>query len=167
MSLRMALLGLLASAGPGSGYDLAREFSGSLNQVWAAGHSQIYPELTRMAEAGLVDVAPDGPRGRRSYSITDAGREDLRTWLTRTEPSRAVRSETALRAFLLPVLEPEQAADLVRRELEVFHQRAAELAKIVDRGRDGFGYYAAELGLRQAKAISEWAQWAADELKGE
>ncbi|MEU8279870.1 hypothetical protein ACFYOK_00050 [Microbispora bryophytorum] len=41
MSLRIALLGLLAAARPASGYDLAKKFETSVSHVWQAGHSQI------------------------------------------------------------------------------------------------------------------------------
>lgn len=52
-SLRYALLGLLAEE-PASGYDLTKKFERMLQRyAWHAQHSQIYPELNRMA----VDVA--------------------------------------------------------------------------------------------------------------
>jgi DNA-binding PadR family transcriptional regulator len=68
MSLRMALLGLLSVKGPASGYDLAKKFELSLNHVWQAGHTQIYPELVKMAADGLVDAGSEGARGRSRRS---------------------------------------------------------------------------------------------------
>ena len=44
MSLRHALLGLLAEH-PASGYDLLKQFEGSLAFVWPATQSQLYTEL--------------------------------------------------------------------------------------------------------------------------
>src|SRR5688500_8244241 len=81
MSLRYALLGLLADE-PASGYDLTRSFEKALRRyAWHAQHSQIYPELTRLAADGLVEIASEGARGRRVYSITEAGRTELRRWM--------------------------------------------------------------------------------------
>src|SRR3569833_1008486 len=67
VNLRFALLAML-SAGPGTGYDLARTFARTVGFVWHAPHSQIYPELRRMEAAGLVvlarlasEVAPVAP----------------------------------------------------------------------------------------------------------
>ena len=53
LSLRHGLLGLLAGR-PMSGYELTKTFDGSLRYVWAAQHSQIYPELGRLLAAGLI-----------------------------------------------------------------------------------------------------------------
>ena len=64
MSLRHALLGLLADKAA-SGYELTKQFELSLANVWSASHSQIYPELQRMAERGWVVAGDEGARGRR------------------------------------------------------------------------------------------------------
>lgn len=171
MSLRMALLGLLTTKGPASGYALTRAFSDTLSHVWSAKHSQVYPELARMADAGLIAVEDEGPRGRKRYSVTDAGREELRHWLTDVEPSRTVRNETALRAFLMPTLGPEPAARLARTEETYYRQRAEQLGELramltaVDPPL--FGSYAAELGVRISHAIADWAQWAAEQMESE
>ena len=81
MSLRYALLGLLAEE-PASGYDLARKFERNLSRyAWHAQQSQIYPELNRLAADGLATVIEEGPRGRRTYAITEVGRSELRRWV--------------------------------------------------------------------------------------
>lgn len=171
MSLRMALLGLLVAKGPTNGYALTRTFADSLSHVWSAQHSQVYPELARMADSGLVAVEDEGPRGRKRYSVTDAGREELHHWLTEVEPNRTVRNENALRAFLLPTVGPEDAARLVRAEAAYYRKRTEEISRLRDMLRDpqstGFGVYAAELGVRLSSAIAEWAQWAAEQLEAE
>jgi PadR family transcriptional regulator, regulatory protein AphA len=115
MSLRYALLGALADC-PRTGYALLKHFEQSLAYAWPASHSQIYPELARLLEAGLIERAGTGARGSKTYAITDAGLEDVRRWLRETEPDRRVRSEAALRTFFLWLLEPEEAAFQLRRE---------------------------------------------------
>src|SRR6185295_18233053 len=78
VSLRIAALGLLAQE-PGSGYDLLRHFEKSMANVWPATQSQLYGELNKLADAGLIEVSDIGPRGRKEYRITEAGRlEGLR-----------------------------------------------------------------------------------------
>ncbi len=81
MSLRYAALGLLAQH-PGSGYDLLKRFENSMANVWPATQSQLYGELNKLAEAGLIEVTDIGPRGRKEYRVTKAGREDLLRWMT-------------------------------------------------------------------------------------
>ena len=50
---------------------------------WAASYGQIYPELKRLSEAGLVEGvdAPTGGRKRTVYAITADGEEELKAWL--------------------------------------------------------------------------------------
>lgn len=167
MSLRMALLGLLVTKGPASGYALTKSFTESLSHVWSAQHSQVYPELARMAHAELVTVENEGPRGQKQYTVTGAGRTELHRWLTEVPPHRPVRNEIALRAFLMPTLPRETAAELARREVEFYRERVAELTALRDslEGGPGFGYYAAEYGVRVSAAIEGWAEWAVEQME--
>ena len=115
MSLRYALLGALADS-PRTGYALLKHFEQSLAYAWPASHSQIYPELARLLEAGLIEQAEAGARGSKTYAITKAGLEDVRRWLRDTEPDRRVRNEAALRTFFLWLLDAEEAAAQLERE---------------------------------------------------
>ncbi|PRC58857.1 PadR family transcriptional regulator, partial [Mycobacterium sp. ITM-2017-0098] len=80
-SLRIAALGLLAE-GPASGYDLLKLFEKSMANVWPATQSQLYSEPNKLADGGLIEVSAVGPRGRKEYEITDAGRDELQRWVT-------------------------------------------------------------------------------------
>src|SRR3954470_998225 len=106
MSLRHAVLGMLVIE-PATGYDLAQRFTKSMANAWHAGHSQIYPELARLQEAGMVEVVGEGARRSRTYAVTEAGREELRQWMLESEPNRSQRNETAVRWFLIALLDPE------------------------------------------------------------
>src|ERR1700736_4104635 len=110
VSLRIAALGLLAQE-PGSGYDLLKHFEASMANVWPATQSQLYGELGKLAEAGLVTVAEEGARRRKEYALTDAGLEELRHWLTEVEPTVVRRSDLLLRVFFLGVVDPERAEE--------------------------------------------------------
>ncbi|MGI8393221.1 PadR family transcriptional regulator [Leucobacter sp. W1038] len=83
MSLRAALLALI-SAGPATGYDIAKQFRSTVGHLWHAPDSQIYPELRRMQQEDLLH-AEDIPWGQKhatktQYSITPAGTEALARW---------------------------------------------------------------------------------------
>jgi PadR family transcriptional regulator, regulatory protein AphA len=106
MSLRHGMLGLL-SEGPASGYDLLRAFEASLSHVWPATQSQVYTELGKLADAGLIEVTAEGPRGRKEYALTDAGLAGLRHWMVEVEPVRVHRSDLLLRAFFLGIISPD------------------------------------------------------------
>ncbi|GHH82736.1 transcriptional regulator [Streptomyces sulfonofaciens] len=171
MSLTEALLGLLAVE-PASGYDLTKEFEGDLGRwAWKAGHTSVYPQLVRMAERGLVEVTQEGPRGRRTYAVTDKGREELRSWLQAPWGRGVVRNEQVLRMFLLEALEPEEAATALRgvvefaeRNLSVLREHRAGREVEPPEGRDALGQLAAEFGLRQYQAMHDWAEWALERL---
>ncbi|WP_449061873.1 PadR family transcriptional regulator [Planomonospora algeriensis] len=169
MSLRMALLGLLTASGPASGYDLAKRFENSINYAWHAGHSQIYPELAKMAADGLVTVGEEGPRGRKTYTVTEEGYRLLHGWLATEKDFRPVRDEGALRSFLLPLLEPEESVALLRREARVYGARLAELEAVeASKPREQgshFGRYALDLGIRQLRMMRDWAEETADRIE--
>jgi PadR family transcriptional regulator AphA len=162
MSLRIALLGLLSVSGPASGYDLTKKFELSVAHVWQAGHSQIYPELAKMTADGLVTVKSEGPRGRKIYTITPDGTAELRTWLVEHTPSAPARSEFGLQAFLLPLLEPDEALAVLERMRAYYEARLSELESIrparhEPEQRSRLGMFALDLGLRQVRAGVEWA----------
>src|SRR4051812_47426606 len=127
MSLRYALLGMLAVR-PGTGYELAQRFDSSMSNAWHASHSQIYPELARLQEAGMVEVVGEGARRSRTYAATEAGRAELRDWMLHTVPNRAQRSETSVRWFLFELLDPADRREALERELRETTEYHAGLA---------------------------------------
>lgn len=168
MSLRHAALGLLAH-GPASGYDLLRIFQQSLANVWPATQSQLYAELGRLADAGLVTVVSEGARGRKEYAVTDAGRAELRHWLTEVEPASVRRSDMLLRVFFLDQVDPADAQTYLRERMAGAIEYHAELERVEGTiPTDGtFGFYgriALEWGLRYTAMQRDWAEWALGEV---
>ena len=166
-TLGHALLCVLAE-GPRTGYGLVKHLEQSIAYAWPASHSQVYPELARLREAGLIRESGSAPRGGRVYELTDAGLEEARRWLSETEPSRTVRDEATLRLFFLWLLEPEQAEAYLRSEAERAGELLAELERIAaqedpDTEKTRAYRIALELGLRVTRARLEWAEWAATE----
>jgi DNA-binding PadR family transcriptional regulator len=169
MSLRHALLGLLVDR-QGSGYDLMKLFETSLANVWPATQSQVYGELGKLADSGLLAVAAEGPRGRKEYSLTEPGLAELRHWLVEVEPNRVQRSDMLLRVFFLGALTRDEAhAFLVKEQLRASqdHDALEEMKERIDWSDNRFstdGRIALEYGLRLSAMRDEWAKWAADQL---
>jgi PadR family transcriptional regulator AphA len=158
MSLRHAVLGLLATQ-PSTGYELAQRFDASLANAWHAGHSQIYPELARLEEAGMVEVVGEGARRSRTYGVTDAGRAELRRWLLETEPNRAQRNETAVRWMLVALLDPADRRAVFESELEHVEAYLAMLRETAERidAAGGHPFRASvDLGLRTTAVMRDW-----------
>lgn len=169
-ALRYALLGLLAGS-PGTGYGLKKRFAIELASSWYAETSQIYPELARLVEEGLISEVSRGARGSRTYSITDAGMDELVRWLTETEPNRASRNESLMRLFFFFLLDDEESAELFRKETEYHRQILAgyedwkeRLAK-TNVYTERFNQIVLDWGIRYEQAFIEWLEWAEAEAK--
>ncbi|MEU7141022.1 PadR family transcriptional regulator [Nocardia sp. NPDC046473] len=170
MSLRYAMLGLLADR-PASGYDLLQRFKISLANVWSATQSQIYTELAKLAEAELIAVSDEGPRGRKEYTITDAGLAELRHWLTDTRPKRVIRNETLLRVFFLGAISQVEAADYLDGIATRSGKSRADLLALKESSVDWddndfsrYGRIALEWGERFFAMNEEWAKWAVEQI---
>ena len=164
MSLRFAALGLLAQH-PGSGYDLLRRFEQSMANVWPATQSQLYGELNKLATDGLIEVTDVGPRGRKEYQVTTAGRAELVRWMTHPHDDPPYRSASLLRVFLLGEIPPDKAREhlvAVAAHAESELARLSELQDALtpwgDSAAEFFGGAALDYGLRIAHMEGEWAR---------
>ena len=128
MSLQYALLGFL-NYRPMTGYELKQTMDVSTSNFWHAKQSQIYTTLKKMEGNGLVisDVeAQEGRPDRRVYSITQAGINDLQTWLSLPILELQARKELILLKLFFSAEEDKQSLltqlrlqhDLHRRQLE-------------------------------------------------
>src|ERR1700755_2646209 len=99
---------------PRSGYEIKALVDSSTRFFWAASYGQIYPELRRLAEAGLVaaESADDGGRRRTPYSLTASGREALAAWLPQPREMFESRDEGLLKLFFAAA-SPEAAAEIL------------------------------------------------------
>jgi DNA-binding PadR family transcriptional regulator len=174
--LGYALLCLLVR-GPSTGYDLARRLRRPIGYYWTARHTQIYPELARLAIAGLVTYeagSGPGPREKKTYTITDSGRDALAAWLVTPSAPRVPKDELLLKTYAVAAADPHRMAHSYLDAADTHAQRLAEyrsqLTDLTDQGADhpghpGFGNYAT---VRYGIAIEElregWCRWIASAL---
>lgn len=106
------ILGMV-SREPRSGYEIKAAVDNSTRFFWAASYGQIYPELKRLSEAGLVEGidAPRGDRKRTVHAITAGGEAALKEWLRQPPQVSEMREEGLLKLFFSGVLEPEDAVE--------------------------------------------------------
>jgi len=100
-----------------SGYDIKAFADGSTRHFWAVSYGQLYPELKRLLDAGLIDAEdqPTGSRQRTLYRLTRLGEEALADWVadTGTRPCE-IRDEMLVRLFFSDAVEREKRVELAR-----------------------------------------------------
>ena len=122
------ILGMI-SREPRSGYEIKALVDDTTRFFWAASYGQIYPELKRLSEAGLVEGsdAPRGERKRTVYAVTADGEDELKDWLRRPPQTVEMREEGLLKLFFAGVLPPEQAGQTLRSMREYRRDIATRL----------------------------------------
>ena len=127
------ILGMLRK-GPKSGYEIKAKADISTRFFWAISYGQIYPELKRLEQAGLIEGEDDAGSGRqrRVFSITPLGEQALREWLTRPGDLHSeLRHEGVLRFFFADALDHEERVRLlhaIRAKHERLREELAEIA---------------------------------------
>lgn len=109
------VLGMLA-VGPKSGYDIKSIVDHSTRFFWAASYGQIYPELKRLGDAGLIEAEGEAEGGRRrtTYRITVQGASAFREWLRAPEQIHELRDEGLLKLFFAGNLGRDEAIQILR-----------------------------------------------------
>jgi len=148
---------------PRSGYEIKAVVDNSTRFFWAASYGQIYPELKRLAEAGLIvgsDV-PTGGRKRTVYEITADGEEELRSWLRQEPETFEMRDEGLLKLFFADALPREEAVQILRSmrvRREAVHQQLQALRQMKGELDDPFPMMVLEGGLEFSEWFADWCE---------
>jgi DNA-binding PadR family transcriptional regulator len=142
--------------GKRTGYDIKQFVDRTTRNFWAASYGQIYPEIKRLQDRGLLTATaePSGERARTVLDLTDAGREALRAWLgSDEEPLYELRDEAMLKLFFSDSLPERQIENLrvMRRQHEAKLARLRELQDHAAQAPSG-PRLALELGI----GMTEW-----------
>ena len=127
-----------------TGWELARCIGAEVDGVWNVTRSQVYRELHALERSGLVSAGVPGPRDRRPYAITEAGRAAFRDWLSRHPEDDVVRSPLGLAVFFASCLD----RTLLQRFLEMHRVRHEQ--RLADRE-------AARAALERSGDADPWA----------
>lgn len=180
MSLRYAMLGALLD-GDASGYELAKRFDSSVANFWHALPQQLYQELGRMEEEGLVAgeaVLQTGRPNKRVFSITAAGRDALIDWLEGPYRMRVMKDELLVKMYAADLLPPEGVARLVEDSLPPHVDKLAHyeaLREMILRGRNEeeflrttnrVGPYLTLMrGIEFERQCIDWARWVVEAMR--
>jgi DNA-binding PadR family transcriptional regulator len=102
---------------PRSGYDIKAFADASTRHFWATSYGQLYPELKRLLDAGLIEAEdqPTGSRQRTLYRLTRIGEEALADWVSDTglRPCE-IRDEMLVRLFFSDAVGGEKRVEQAR-----------------------------------------------------
>jgi DNA-binding PadR family transcriptional regulator len=156
-----SLLGFLHH-GPMSGWDLAAMAQTVIGDFWSLTQSQVYRELEHMAEAGLVEAGEPGPRKRRAYAITKAGRSAFAAWIDQPPGREHIRFPLLLTVSFGRHLPPDRLRQFVEQHRDAHARRLAgyeqQHADATAEGADPDPYALAtlEFGLAYERAVMSW-----------
>lgn len=175
-TLSYALLGALASR-PQTGWEVSQHMKAPIAYMWAAQHSQIYPELNRLAEAGLIEatvIRGRGPRDTKRYALTSVGLLALSVWADSPPAVEVPKSEMLLKVRSLWLTSPERATAFIAAQREQFSVRLATLIEERQQfARDDlmssdhpefFAFATWQYGLDRTRAAITWCDWLLSQL---
>jgi DNA-binding PadR family transcriptional regulator len=174
------ILGMLA-ARPRSGYEIKQLVDSSARFFWAASYGQIYPELRKLEDEGLVtgSDASQGARPRTVYKLTAKGKSAAKEWIERVPETYELRDEGLLALFFAGAIEPSRAAEIARERAAKSAETAAQL-RAVEEHIDGKGQQEGpenspdagsltvlRYGIEMNEWAAEWFERAAERLEQE
>ncbi len=166
-STTYVILGMLGWR-PMSGYEIKAMVDRTTRFFWAASYGQIYPELRRLAEGGLIEgkPRPQGGRKRNVYRLTRAGRKQLRAWMTAPPEIYETRDEGLLKLFFASSSGGETAVETLDAKRR-HHEQIAEQLKEVEETRKpkDSRWLCLRYGIEWNEWSAEWCKRMADELK--
>jgi len=124
MPLSHAILGFLEYQ-PMTGYDLKKLFDLSIAHFWSATQSHIYKALESLEKDGLVEssvIPGEGKPNRKQYQITDAGKAELRRWITTPLPVEIPREAWLIQVFFAHEITNEEIVHLFERRLQALRE---------------------------------------------
>ncbi len=166
-TLKYALLGMLNKQSM-TGYELMKLFEGALSEFWSVKHSQIYPELKRLTEEGMVTYQVEisgNVLEKKLYSITELGKKDFMDWLGKPHKMKSTpKEEFRLQLFYSSALTPERQIYILQDQLEQHQIRLKHLKEsqssffeVPKRGTYEFSDYLVLLGaIRREESACDW-----------
>ena len=167
---RYVLLGLLQEEEL-SGYEMKKIIDIRMSFFWQESFGQIYPELSKMIEEGLIDFCNIEPTGKLkrekiSYKITLKGEETLKEWMEAENEKDTTRSELLLKMFLSTGKNVEEMKKHITEFKEQSEQKLAlfnlfdmQLNKDLEMHNNHKQILCVlNLGIRQAKLYIDWSK---------
>jgi len=157
---------------PMSGYDLAKFFDTSIGFFWSATHPQIYRQLKKLQQDGLVtstEKVQTGKPNRFVYSITDAGKDALKAWSREPVAQPLIKDDLLVRLQAIEHIDKDALREQIRARLAAHREQLGQYHHIRDvrfsdgktPDRDLGKLMGLELGIQYEEG---WIRWCEDVL---
>lgn len=168
------ILGLLGLR-PHTPYELAQQFRRS-GTFWAAAESVVYNEPKALVTHGLATAAAETSGGRRRtrYSITPAGRRELRRWLSDPAVEPQFQLDAMMKVLFSDLGDKDDLLGAIK-EMRAWADRTQAGATTITHdyatGAEPYPGRAHIVGLTQAYRVGlaqmtrQWADWAEQEVQ--
>jgi DNA-binding PadR family transcriptional regulator len=122
---------------PMTGYDLKKFFDMSVGHFWTTTQSHIYKALNDLEREGWVGkkfIEQEDKPNRKEYSVTKAGRAELRRWLTTPLSPAPVREAWLVQLFFSYLSSDEEILALIKergkniREIVALYKEQTQVA---------------------------------------
>jgi DNA-binding PadR family transcriptional regulator len=149
-----SLLGFLHD-GPLTGWQLFRLAKDRIGDFWSLTRSQVYRELSAMAQAGLVQAGETGARDQRPFSLTDDGRRGFDAWALAEPGPESIRFPLLLMVGFGRHVPPERLAEYLRVHRAAHVERLAGYLATPPPA-DPHGQATLDFGIRYERAVLDW-----------
>ncbi len=132
MSLKHATLIALMDK-EATGYEIAKWFDEGLGYFWRASHQQIYLELSKMNNLGLVsfkEQAQSGKPTKKIYKVTRKGKADLVDWMVQATARPVYKDALLMKVFAGHLISPELLLLEIKRHRDSYLESKARLEEI-------------------------------------
>ena len=157
------ILGLLATCGPSTPYEMKKLIDGSIGYFWDFPRAQLYVDPERLVQQGLLAEQREATgRRRRMYRVTAEGEAELRRWLHDAATREVeLRDAGLLKLYFGSLLSTGDVVELARRERELHRRRLATYetihAELESDPTASFGLATLRMGVAyEQMSISFW-----------
>lgn len=172
MSLKYSILGLLHYRDM-HGYQIKKTIENHFGQMWSINYGQIYPNLKKLKDEGLVTMVEEenpGEKGpsRKMYSITDKGSRVFLEWLgSLPEKGMLLRDPFLMRFVFFGFGDKARSIEIVEEQINLYDTQLKKRRENLERwqGHDIYVRLMAELGVRMNEMLLEWLERSRREIK--
>jgi PadR family transcriptional regulator AphA len=172
MSLKYSILGLLHYRDM-HGYQLKKTIENQFGHMWTINYGQIYPNLKKLKEEGLVTMIEDANHGekgpsRKMYSITEKGNRVFREWLeSLPEKNMILRDPFLMRFVFFGFGDRKRAIEIVDDQITLYETQMKKRREDLERLKhhDIYVRLMAELGVKMNQLLLEWLERSRKEIQ--